>query len=429
MEVNFSLKKNMIILNLKLLSFIFFFIRIIFMDLQHLSNIQNVIDSATKNKEIAGLNVLVLKDNKEIGYWQSGFSDLAKKKIFSRDTICRLYSQTKPITAVAALILLEEGKIDLNEEVGKYIPEFWNIKVCREKGRNGKAQKAFRPLLIQDLLNMTSGYTYGAWCEDSPLGEHLTSDLINQLNEDVMGPNKITTLDVAKKLADIPLSFEPGSDYQYGLSADILGALIEVVSGKSFRDFLKEKIFEPLGMKDTDFYVPEEKQSRLSCVYKAINNELQLFEKPNLGIQAFMNKKPSFESGGAGLCSTIDDYSKFTLMLCNKGILDGKRILQEKTVEFMINSKLRSDLQERFNLKMEHLSGYTYTNLCRVALDKGSCKAFTENGEFGWDGWLGPYFSVDVKNNLIMIVLMQKTDSGTTATTRKIKNIVYSSIK
>lgn len=398
------------------------------MDLHHLTNIQNAIDLATKNSEIAGLNVLVYKDNKEQGYWQSGYADIANKKIFSRDTICRLFSQSKPITAVAALILIEEGKIELDDQVGKYIPEFWDLKVCTQRGKNGIPTKSNRPLLIQDLLNMTSGYTYGAWSEDCPIGEHLTSSFIQELNNDVISDNKITTLDVAKRLAQIPVSFEPGTDYQYGLSADILGAVIEVVSGMKFSLFLKKKIFEPLGMNDTAFYVPQEKQNRLSCVYTEKNHSLELFESPNLGIQHSMKLEPSFESGGAGLCSTIDDYMKFALMLCNKGKLNGKRILQEKTVEFMMNAKLRPNLQQRFDIKMEHLSGYTYSNLCRVAIDKGCCKSITENGEFGWDGWLGPYFSVDIKNQLVMIVLMQRTDSGTTSTTRKIKNIVYSSI-
>ncbi|MCQ2591547.1 MAG: beta-lactamase family protein [Treponema sp.] len=398
------------------------------MDKLHLENIQSVIDGAVENKIIAGLNVLICKDGQEQGYWESGFANIAEKKHFNRNTICRLYSQSKPVTAVAALILLEQGKIELDEPVGQFIPEFWNLQVCYEGGRNGKPQKANRPILIQDLLNMTSGYTYGAWWDGAPLGEHLTSDLIQELNKDVMESRQITTLEVAKRLAAIPVSFEPGTDYNYGLSADILGAVIEVVSGMKLSQFMKKYIFDPLGMKDTGFFVPAEKLDRLANVYKQTETGMELFEYPNLGIQPFMNKEPSFESGGAGLCSTIDDYLKFAQMLCNGGEYNGVRILKKATVDFMTNARLRPNLQKKFEEKMEHLSGYTYCNLCRVAIDSGRCKALTENGEFGWDGWLGPYVSIDLKNKLIMLVLMQRTDSGTTSTTRKIKNIVYSGL-
>ena len=143
---------------------------------------------------------------------------------------------TKPVTAVAAMILIEEGKLDAADELFRYLPEFSHLKVCYEKGKNGKPVRASRPIMIQDLLNMTSGYTYGAFNDDSPLGEHLTSRLIAELNQDEAegGENKISTLEVARCLASIPVSFEPGTDYNYGLSADILGAVIEVISGMRF---------------------------------------------------------------------------------------------------------------------------------------------------------------------------------------------------
>ena len=181
-------------------------------------------------------------------------------------------------------------------------------------------------------------------------------------------------------------------------------------------------------MKDTDFYVPKDKQTRLANIYEISNGKLVKFEHCNLGIQNKMELIPSFESGGAGLNSTIDDYMKFCLMLVNKGSLDGKRILQEKTVEFIANAKLSNKLQNCFDQKMEHLLGYTYCNLNRVCIDKGKAGVITENQEFGWDGWLGPYMSVDLKNYLTIVYLQQITNSGTTSTMRKIKNIIYSSI-
>lgn len=394
-----------------------------------LKNIKNVMDEYVTQKKVAGVNILICKDNKEVFYAQSGMADIENHLSFERNTICRLYSMSKPITAVAAMILLEQGKLDLAEEVGRYIPEFWNLKVCYESGRNGKSRKSNRPLLVQDLLNMTSGYTYGAWSEQSPLGEHLTSDLLAELNKDVMGENKITTMEVAKRLASIPVDFEPGTDYQYGLSADILGAVIEVASGMKFSDFLKQNIFIPLGMNDTDFWVPSDKQNRLSKSYEEnAGNEMKKLDYPHLGIQPWMDHSPAFESGGAGLNSTVDDYMKFCSMLVNKGELNGIRILKTKTVEYLSEARLRPNLQKCFDQKMEHLSGYTYCNLNRVAINPGTCKALTEEGEFGWDGWLGPYMSVDIKNNLTIVMMMQKVNSGTWDMTRKIKNIIYSSL-
>lgn len=398
------------------------------MNISRLNLIQDVMNKAVSDKEIAGLNCVVLQNGKELGYYQSGFADIENQKTFNSDTIVRLYSMSKPVTAVAAWILLENGKMELNEEVGRYLPEYWNLQVCTEKGRNGKPYKSYRPLLIQDLLNMTSGYTYGAWGDDCPLGEHLTSDLLAELNKDIVSENKISTQEFAKRMAEIPVSFEPGTNYRYGLSADILGALIEKVSGMRFSDFLKKNIFEPLGMKDTDFYVPQEKQERFARTYDKQGDKLVHFTGCHLGVQGLMDHAPNFESGGAGLCSTLEDYTKFALMLTNKGEFNGQRILQPKTVEYLSEARLRDNLQNCFDMNMEHMAGYTYANLLRVCNNPGKAKALTEIGEFGWDGWLGPYVSVDLKNNLTVVLTMQLTNAGTTPTTRKIKNIIYSSL-
>ena len=149
------------------------------MDKNHLKHIQTLFDDATAQKKMAGVNLLIYKDGNEIGYFQSGYADINEKRLYDRNTICRMYSMTKPVTAVAALILVEEGKLDLSEELGNYLPCFWNLQVCY-KGND--IRKSCRNILIQDLLNMTSGYTYGAWSDDSPIGEKMTSTLINELN-------------------------------------------------------------------------------------------------------------------------------------------------------------------------------------------------------------------------------------------------------
>ena len=395
------------------------------MNVNNLNNIQNVLGEYIAKKLVAGVNILLYKDNNEIGYWESGFADVEAQKKYSRDTICRMYSMSKTVTAVAAYKLIEQGKLDVGQQLKDILPDFAEVTVCSDTGPVGTPHPATRPILIQDLLNMTSGYGYGAYWEGSTYGEHQTSKLIDELNADVAGENKITTQEFARRISKIPLNFEPGTDYQYGYSADILGAVIEKVSGQKFSDFLKQNIFEPVGMEDTAFYVPQLKQPRLSKIYRT---GLEEFTGCNLGVGYKMDRPPAFESGGAGLCSTVDDYMKFGLMLMNRGKLDNKQILQSATVDFMTNAVLRDDIQQKFNQKMEHLSGYTYCNLLRIATEPGKCKALTTKGEYGWDGWLGPYLGIDPVNKLVVVMTMQKVDAGTWDLTRKIKNIIYSSI-
>ena len=387
------------------------------MNIEKLKNIQPLIDLYTQKNYVAGVNVLLYKDFKEIGYWQSGYADIENQKKYQRNTICRMYSMSKTITAVAAWILIEQGKLDLGQDLAFYLPSF-----SREK-----------PILIQDLLNMTSGYTYGAWSEEASPGEKETSRLIEDLNQDAAGSNKITTQEFASRISKIPVSFEPGTDYQYGFSADILGAVIEKIAGCSLRDFYITNIFEPLNMTDTDFYVAGEKQKRLSKVYRCLMDtdpskaaELEVFTSCNLGISHKMDRIPAFQSGGAGLCSTIDDFASFGLMLLNKGKLGKARILNEETVNFMTSAQLTPSLQQKFDQKMGHLSGYTYCNLLRIAKNPGECKAITSKGEYGWDGWLGPYIAIDPQQNLLLLITMQKTDAGTWDLTRRIKNNIYS---
>lgn len=407
------------------------------MDKAHLSNIQAVLDDSVAKGIQAGVNCLVWKDGQEQGYWESGFRNVAEGTPFSRDTIVRCYSMSKPITGVAAMTLLESGKIDLFDEVSTFLPAFKDM-TCM---KNGKVEKAWRPLLIQDLLNMTSGISYGG--DNDEAHQHISRLIYcdGGLNQSAAGPNNITTRQVADRIAEGPLSFEPGTDYEYGMSADVLGAVIEVVTGMKFSEYLKKTIWDPLGMKDTGFYVPQEKLSRLSNVYKSSQGQavgawggnskggqMEIFENCNLGIQADMTKDPAFESGGAGMVSTIDDYMRFVQMLCNKGILDGKRILKEETVKYMSQAKLRPNLQQCFDWKMEHWSGYSYANLNRVCIDPGTARAITVKGEFGWDGWLGTYMSVDITNNLAICYMTQKVDAGTTCVTRKMKNIVYTAL-
>ena len=388
------------------------------MNANGLKKIDNILKEMTDTGYVSGVNCLITHEGKEVYYGESGVRDLESSDKFDRTTIVRLYSMSKPITAVAVYILIDEGKIDLLDPIEKYLPGF-----AEHYTQDGWRKMPTKySVTIKDLLNMTSGVSYPG---DGNPAEARSNDLMNTIIANMDKATALSTVDIANKMGTHPLAFEPGEKWQYGFSADILGALVEVVSNMSFGDFLKERIFNPLGMLDTDFYVPEDKQNRLAKVYDD-SGKLKLFTYPNLGISNDMKNKPKFESGGAGLVSTVDDYTKFCLMLLNNGELNGVRILSKKAVEKLTSGGITP--KQRQAMDWESLQGYTYGNLLRVLTNLEQFNGLGEIGEYGWDGWLGAYMSNDPVNNISIVLLIQRTNAGTTDYTRKIRNVLYSNL-
>lgn len=383
-----------------------------------LAQLQGILDEMVDTGFVAGVNCLVLKDGIEQSYYESGYQDIASGKRLNRDTIFRMYSMTKPVTAAAAMILLQEGKIDLMDPVSKYLPGFKNQRVAR----NGIEEPVIREMTIQNLLNMTSGLTYGG---ESSVAECRSQRLIDEIVEKLDTDEALTTVEIANRIGSQPLAFHPGEKWQYGFSADVLAAVIEVASGRRYSDFLQEKIFEPLSMKDTGFFVPEDKQDRLTKIYRQTDQGLIEEHYPNLGVSVTQKKRPAFESGGAGLVSTIDDYSRFAQMLLNGGSLDGVEILAPATVEYMTTAHV-TDKQQLSVDTWESLAGYTYGNLLRIMTKPELALGIGSKGEYGWDGWLGTYVVNDPVHKLTFISMQQRTDSGTTSYTRKMRNIIFS---
>lgn len=380
-----------------------------------LDRVDEIMEELVKDGEVAGMNLLITRYGKEQHYYEVGKADIAAKKPIKRDTIFRLYSMTKPVTSAAVMMLLEDGMIDLVDPVEKYLPGFKNQHIYV----NGKKTNIDVPMQIHHLLSMTSGLTYGGDDENGKETGKLLEDVENKLYSDT----PVTTVDFANRLGECPLEFVPGKHFAYGLSADVLGAIVEVVTGMSFGGFLKKRLFWPLGMKDTDFYVPKEKHDRLSRVYEKTEEGLKEFRKCNLGILNKMDIKPAFESGGAGLVSTIDDYAKFGQMLLQGGTFKGQQILSSKTVEYMTACRMYETPKTEFS-DWDGLQGFEYRNLMRIAKDKA---AFTFNasvGEYGWDGWLGPYFANLPKEDATILLMMQKTDTGTAPFTRRLRNVI-----
>lgn len=381
-------------------------------------NYKEIIRTEIEDRRFAaGANLLVLKDGKELIYEEYGYRDLENKIPFSRDTILRLYSMSKPITSAAVMILVDRGLLDLADCL------CWTMKGWSPAyyiDENGERKKSTREIMIKDLMNMTSGIPY-------PGGEGASAQVAGvfvELDRRLRSDNPMTTKEFCEKIGGCDLCFNPSDRFMYGASADILGGVIENVSGMSFGEFLRENIFEPLGMEDTGFWVPPEKRGRLAKVYRTNYAEWKVEHCPtnHLGIDYALDREPAFQSGGAGLVSTLDDYAKFAAMLHNGGELNGVRILSETAVKYMTSPSLTEE--QRRGLDWQGLSGYSYGNLMRNLVDPGQAVTFGEKGEYGWDGWLGCFFANYPQSGLTILIGTQRTDCGTSSLARKLVNAV-----
>ena len=371
--------------------------------------VQEILQCICSEKEVAGASVLFIRDGQEELYCEAGFADIREKAPIQRNTIFRLYSMTKPVTAAACMLLMERGVIDLLDPVSRYLPGFESLRVWQGE----TWAPACRPVTVRDLLTMQSGLPYPG---ETPPGRE-SAKLFGE-------SPALPTVKFAEALAQCGLEFQPGTQWRYGSSADVMGAVIEVASGRSFRDFLKEELLTPLEMVDTDFYVPAEKRSRLARTYEG--GTLKEYTDNHLQIQSRMETIPVFQSGGAGLASTIDDYSHFTAMLLNGGSWKGKRILSPATVAYMTSAQLPEG--RRHHMGWDSLYGYSYGSYMRVLESPGEAAGTGFAGEYGWDGWLGPYFSNFPRQNASLLLMMQRKDTGTWRLTRQVRNVILSGI-
>lgn len=387
---------------------------------ERLNRLGEVLEESVASGQIAGGNLCVLYNGEEVYYAEAGYADIAGKKKISENSIFRLYSMTKPVTSAAVMLLMERGVIDLLDCVEKYIPSFANMKVATLAGD----VPANRKVTIKDCLSMTSGLTYN--CDPDPASKDAAA-VFDELDKRLYSDNPMSTMEVASKLGEGRLAFQPGESWRYGASADILGAVVEVASGMHFGEFLKKEFFEPLGMVDTDFRVEPSKRDRLTKVYEKTADGLVEYHGNHLGICNHMDADIRFESGGAGLVSTIADYKHFTQMLMNKGTYHGKTYLANATVEYMTGCRLYP-YQQAAMMGWESLAGYNYGNLMRIMTDPALAILNGSMGEYGWDGWLGPYFSNMPKENVTFLMMVQLKDSGTFTLTRKLRNVLAAAI-
>ena len=382
--------------------------------------LKGLMDKAVAEKELAGGCLLVRSHGEEYCYLEAGMADVEAGKPIERDQIYRLYSMSKPVTGAAAMKLFEDGVLDLGQPVSAYLPSFQDSLVEQD----GRLVKADRQIQVQDLLNMTSGLVYNG--EAGLAGRH-ADEVFGELMDRLQTDHPMTTRELAVRLGQGPLLFQPGSSWKYGSSADVLGAVIEAAADMPFGEYLKKSFFEPLGMKDTGFFVPEEKRERLVTAYRADGKGgLEPYRENHLGIFNAMDRKPAFESGGAGLVSTVDDYARFAQMLLNGGELDGARVLKPRTIDYMTSGALNGTQREAFVRNFPTMPGFDYGNLVRVMKEPGKSCTLNNVGEYGWDGWLGCYFANDPAADMTILFMMQKTDSGLTPLVRRLRNVIMS---
>lgn len=388
-------------------------------------NLDKILQEEIDINQAVGTYCMAFYDNELVYEGAHGKDNLENDKKLDRKSIFKMFSMTKPITAVAVNILIERGLIKREDQASKYIPEFAASSVI---DANGVVSPANNTVTIEHLLTMTSGMEYPN--DFTKAGLELGSKLFWPLENGY--PDKmIPTLELMKEAAKMPLLYNPGANWNYSLGADVLGAIVEIVSGQRYSDFLKENIFEPLGMVDTDFWVPADKLDRLVTMHDKKDDKYIPWDYPFLG--TFSRKyKPEFESGGAGLVSTPEDYSKFALMLLNEGTLPAKfsktgkdvKILSAETVRSFTKGALTKEQLSTAN--WDSMVGYNYNNIMRVLEDpdKAELKG-PKVGEFGWDGWAGTYFSVDIESKVAFLYFINVTNGSRDWRMKQLKNQLY----
>lgn len=356
-------------------------------------------------KQLAGIVTLVARHGEVVEHKAYGYRDIATQKPMELDTIVRIYSMTKPIAGAAMMMLYEEGKWQPSDPLSKHIPEFANLKVYAGDDKDGKPMFVApnHPPTVGELMAHNAGFTYGLF------GQTVVDKMYQADN-----PLSATSLKgMIDKTAKLPLLYQPGEKWVYSISVDIQGYLVEKLSGKSFPDFLQERMFGPLGMKDTGFLVPEEKLSRVATIYTWNQAKGELVAQPR---DPAISKMPGLPSGGGGLYSTAADYLRFAQMMLNGGELDGVRLLKPSSVAMMRTNVLNDQtLNSKSGMGFARIApgagispaqgfGYDFA----VVNDPAALKVPVGKGTYWWWGIAGTWFWIDPTNDTIFIGIIQR---------------------
>lgn len=371
---------------------------------------------------IPGNTAIVYIDNKEVFRYQSGYSDLENKIKMTDYRLFYIYSCSKIATVTAAMQLYEKGIFLLDDPIYEYLPEWRNVKVIE----NGKIVDAETPVTFRHLLTMTAGISY-----ERP------KEFLDEIAK--ISDGKFDNRSFAKVLAERPLSFQPGTAWQYSFCHDLLSAVIEVISGMKFRDYVRANIFQPLGMTQSCYHLTPDMESRLAVQYNFVDDteetdivQLQQTDRSKLGghVEILGNKNahilgPEFDSGGAGIITSADDYIKLASALANLGVgPNGARILSSASVELMKQNQLTGDLRKNF--VWPQLKGYGYGLGVRTMIDKAEGGSLSSIGEFGWGGAAGATVLCDTDKRLALFYTHHMCNPQETYYQPRLRNVLYS---
>ena len=380
------------------------------MSTQRLGKLKSEMQALVDRNQLPGVVTMVAKDGKIVEFDVAGKRDVESSAPLQKDSIFRIYSMSKPITGVAMMMLFEEGKWQLNDPVSKHIPEFANLKVAKVNPQNGSVTQVApdHPMTMRELMSHSGGLTYGVF----------GSTAVDKMYTDVNVLDRDATLQaMIDKLGKIPLLHQPGERWHYSVSVDVQGYLVEKLSGQPFAEFLKQRIFDPLGMKDTAFYVPADKLNRFVSFY-TYDKDRKFVAHP--GIPDF-SKPPGAPSGGGGLVSTAMDYMRFCQMLLNGGELDGHRLLSPLSVQLM-----RSNVLPVSARTMGPGTGFGLD--FAVVEDPVAAGGYGGEGTFYWGGYAGTWFWIDPVYNLIVVGMIQQRADGMPDVRALSRSLTYQAI-
>jgi len=383
---------------------------------ERLSRIDQLVNDHVSNQWVNGAVVMIVRNGKVVYHKAFGYSNVEKKTAMKKDDIFRIASQSKAITALAVMMLFEEGKFFLDDPISKYIPEFKNPRVLNRLNWADTTYStipAKSEITIRQLLTHTSGVDYAF------IGSQEFKAIYAKagIGSGIGTPDGLIG-DKMKTLGGLPLKHQPGEAFTYGLNSDILGYFVEVLSGMSFDQFLRTRIFQPLTMNDTWFYLPQEKRSRLVPLYQVSNGKLsriagKSFDAMNADYPA---SEGTYFSGGAGLSSTTEDYAKFLQLFLNKGELNGVRLLSRKTVELMLTNQTQPPVTEQFGL------GFG------LETEKNDYQSIYSLGTFSWGGAFSTSYWADPKEKLIGLIYTNVGSSPYRNMNERVKTLIYQAI-
>ena len=377
-----------------------------------LAKLDSVMQSLVTDQKLAGIVVEILRNGK-VGHMKAfGARVVDPRDDMKPNDLFRIASMTKPIATTGLMMLVEEGKVGLNDPVSKYIPAFADVKVWTAGG----LVAPYRPITVRDLLRHTSGLTYGFF-GNTPVDSMYLRARPNETAKDLA--------DLMSRLAALPLVAQPGTVFNYGFSTDVVGRIIEIVSGKSLDRYLEARVLGPLKMKDTFFQVPADKRSRLTGYYTRPQNKWLLFDSPDSGTYT---RPPRVLSGGGGLVSSAPDYARFMQMILNGGELDGVRLLSRNTVAAMTRNQLPGEAVP-INITANdsvRLTGFGLGFAVVVDVANGSLGPV---GTAGWGGYANTFFWVDPANNLAAVIMTQYYPFGAFDLDNAFRRLVYAAVK